>query len=642
MQENRSFNHYFGTLGGVRGFNDKATLPTDGQQSIFHQKNGTTGAFILPFHADSETTRSLSMTGLAHAWPDAHQMWNNGRWDNWVAAKGTKTMVHFTRNDLPFHFQLADSFTVCDQYFSSALGATNTNRMHLFTGMLDIGSTGNGPLLDNKPVNGIPLLWTTYVERLQNAGVSWNVYQGSVGDGSEPFKTALTPTVMGDLDFPNNYNAMRFFQNIFDAPADSPLANVLAKRTYAQLVADVQSNQLAQVSWLMPPALCSEHPVYTPADGATYIAAVLDALTSNPAVWAKTVFFIMYDENDGFFDHCVAPVPPVTNADGLSNIDTTNELFVSSPNYPTFVPGPVGMGARVPMFVISPWSKGAWTCSEVFDHTSVIRFLEKRFGVHEPNITTWRRAIAGDLTSAFDFSNPNTSPVSVPSAEGLSALADSEAGLATVNPPTIQSMPVQEAGVRQLRAAPYELFADATVISNANIIQLKLINTGKTAVVFHVYSGIAPTSVKRYTVDVNTSITDTWTWAPTSGVSHDLTVVAPNGFLRRFAGGGLGVTQQEVTACYEVTQGDIELNLTNASAQPCTFTISDNSYGQAAQTLTVASGQTSQKLVTLAASSSWYDLIVTSSLDPSFVRRFAGHVETGKPGMSDPTLSFHA
>jgi phospholipase C len=634
MKENRSFDHYFGSLGGVRGFNDKATLPIDGQTSVFQQSDGN-GGFIEPFHADSDTTSALSMGSLPHGWPDGHQMYDNGRWDGWIPAKGDNTMAYFTREDVPFHYSLADSFTMCDQYFSSSMTPTNPNRLHLFTGMLDVQASGNGPLLSNTPADG-PLTWTIYIQRLQQAGISWKVYQGS--DGTEPFRTALTPTVLGDLDYPNPYNTMNAFAQIQNAPAGSPLAAVSAKRTYAQLIADVQANQLAQVTYLMPAAWCSEHPVYTPADGATYTAAILDALTSNPEVWSKTVLFVMYDENDGLFDHVVAPTPPPIPGAGISNVDTTNELFVSSPFWQGYAPGPVGMGPRVPMYVISPWSKGAWTCSEVFDHTSVIRFLEARFGVHEPNISTWRRSVSGDLTSAFDFKNPNNQSIVVPSTAGLTAKAAATADLPSIQPPALQSMPAQESGVRQLRAAPHELFVDAT--QGAGDIQLKFVNTGKTAVVFHVYSAIAPTSVRTYTVAAGTQVADTWTLAGVVGNSatHDLTVTGPNGFLRRFAGSSAGASE-EVTACYEVIQGDIYLDFVNSGRAPVSFTVTDNSYGRTPQNVEVAGGSMLRRGLSLAASHSWYDLVVTSSTDPAFKRRFAGHVETGRASVSDPTLS---
>jgi phospholipase C len=133
MQENRSFDHYLGMLPGVRGFNDRSTLPIDNEASVFNQPDGH-GGFVSPFHLDSNSTMAQTMASLPHAWPDAHSAWNNGRWDNWLPAKTGLTMGHFERSDIPFHYALADSFTVCDAYFSSCLGPTNTNRLHLMTG----------------------------------------------------------------------------------------------------------------------------------------------------------------------------------------------------------------------------------------------------------------------------------------------------------------------------------------------------------------------------------------------------------------------------------------------------------------------------------------------------------------------------
>jgi len=160
-----------------------------------------------------------------------------------------------------------------------------------------------------------------------------------------------------------------------------------------------------------------------------------------------------------FFDHIVPPTPPRSRAEGTSTVGTTNELFAGSPSYPVpdFVPGPYGLGVRVPMIVISPWSKGGFVNSEVFDHTSLIRFLEQRFGVTEPNITAWRRTVAGDLTSTFDFESPNAAVISLPSTASYEPPdTDRHPGFVPT-PPTNQAMPEQEPGTRPARALPYEL-----------------------------------------------------------------------------------------------------------------------------------------------------------------------------------------
>src|SRR5260221_335383 len=110
-------------------------------------------------------------------------------------------------------------------------------------------------------------------------------------------------------------------------------------------------------------------------------------------VWSKTVLCINYDENGGFFDHMVSPTPPQSRAQGLSTVPMTNEIFPGDSSHPS---GPYGLGVRVPMLVVSPWSVGGWVNSQVFDHTSLIRFIEARFaskppGLIEKNITAWRR-----------------------------------------------------------------------------------------------------------------------------------------------------------------------------------------------------------------------------------------------------------
>ncbi|MEN2471775.1 phosphocholine-specific phospholipase C [Burkholderia sp. GS2Y] len=638
MMENRSFEQYFGTLAGVRGFNDRATLPIDGQPSIWQQPDEK-GGFVAPFHLDSKSTMAQAMKSLPHGWADGHQMWNHGRWDNWVPAKGALTMGHFTRDDIPFHYALADSFTVCDAYFSSCMGPTNTNRSHLMTGMIDIGATGGGPLLDNAPTNKAALTWTTYPERLQAAGVGWQVYQGVTG--SEPFKTSpVTPTAMGDVDNPiSPFNVLKFFPAISQAPAGSALAQrAWSIRTYAQFASDVATGALPQISWLLPPALCSEHPVYTPADGATYVAAILDALTANPDVWSKTALFITYDENDGFFDHVVPPTPPEDARFGLSNVSVAGEIYAGDGKHPA---GPVGPGPRVPMLVVSPWSRGAWTCSQVFDHTSIIQFMEKRFGVLEPNISAWRRAVCGDLTSAFDFANPNASAVTVPSVAGLSAAADAQSTLPMPVVPANQNQPRQESGARNARALPYELFVDALDDPAASVLTLTFMNTGTVAVVFQVYAAGATGSVKRYTVAANSRLDDTWAWntAGNGAPAYDLTVTGPNGFLRRLTSVGAVTATQSATACYEVTQGDVNFTLLNNGKSPCLFTLADNRYGVSPRQVAVAAGQSVDVLWGLAASHGWYDVSVTSSTDAAFLRRFAGHVETGSPGVTDPAMA---
>ena len=170
----------------------------------------------------------------------------------------------------------------------------------------------------------------------------------------------------------------------------------------------------------------------------------------------------MFDEAGGMFDHIVQPTPP-TNGRGKSTVDTVNELY---PGTTERVAGPYGLGSRVPMIIVSPWTKGGWVCSEVFDHTSIIRFMERRFGVQEPNITPWRRTVSGDLTAAFDFSDPDKHVVRLPDVTAFEPpVADVESGKffpdAALSVPSPGTVAVQEKGVRPARPLPYRLQADA-------------------------------------------------------------------------------------------------------------------------------------------------------------------------------------
>src|SRR5437016_4653669 len=207
---------------------------------------------------------------------------------------------------------------------------------------------------------------------------------------------------------------------------------------------------------------------------------MLDALTANPEALSKTVFSALFDEIDGLFDHIVPPTPPRSRAEGISTVGTTNELFEGAPNYPLsrFPAGPYGLGVRVPMIVISPWTKGGWVNSEVFDHTSLIRFIERRFGVLEPNITSWRRTVTGDLTTAFNFASPNDAIVSLPSTASYEPPNTDRYPDYVPTPPSSQALPEQERGTRPARALPYELHVVGEVNAAQGGIELSFKNTG--------------------------------------------------------------------------------------------------------------------------------------------------------------------
>ena len=184
IQENRSFDTYFGTLSGVRGFNDPAAIRLPDGRSVFYQPDPLNpDGYELPFHLDTATTSAAAVVDLSHAWTAQHMSWDGGKMDNWLPAhrladgnaNGPMTMGYYTRADLPFHFALADAFTICDMYHCSVFGPTNPNRLYSISGTIDPDGKNGGPVVDNSETP--PYTWTTYPERLQKAGITWKVYQ---------------------------------------------------------------------------------------------------------------------------------------------------------------------------------------------------------------------------------------------------------------------------------------------------------------------------------------------------------------------------------------------------------------------------------------------------------------------------------
>jgi phospholipase C len=342
------------------------------------------------------------------------------------------------------------------------------------------------------------------------------------------------------------------------------------------------------------------------------------------------VLIVNFDENDGFFDHMPPPSPPSKDAAGKliggSTVDlagmhhTVRNPTEAKAERDELMNRPYGLGPRVPLYAISPWSRGGYVDSEVFDHTSVIRFLETRFGVMEPNIAPWRRAVCGDLTSCFDFKTPNHKPFApLPSVAEAAARA---AKLPEIKPPTPTTMvaPVQAKGTRPSRALPYALAVDGRVKDGA--MTLSLANSGSAAAVIHVYDRLKLDTVpRRYTVGPKAWLEDAWPAGP-----HDLWVLGPNGFHRRFAGQDIGI---EVTA--RARDGAVQLTLTNAAKEPRILIVEG---GKAPWRVTL--GKTEAKA--FATDHGWYDLIVRDAADPTWLRRLAGRIETGRDSISDPLM----
>jgi phospholipase C len=354
--------------------------------------------------------------------------------------------------------------------------------------------------------------WSSYPDRLLRAGIGCKVYQ-DIGAGLD---AAGAWGWTGNDPYIGNFgdNALLYLHQYQNARPDEPVAdfakvgtNIKALgrdplRLLDQFRANVSSGKLPQVSWIAPPKAYSEHPNFPGGYGAPYTSQVIDILAAYPEVWSKTAVFINFDEEGGFFDHLVPPTPAPDQ--GASTVDIINEIYPGDPSHPS---APYGLGMRVPMVVVSPWSKGGWVNSQVFDHTSLIRFLEARFARHHPdliesNTTPWRRAVTGDLTTAFDFVKPNgrAKPRLPSTLAFLPPDLVRHDDLAVVSPaqPSLQE---QESGVRPARLLPYEWHAQGSVSAVDGSFVIAFDNNGSAGAVFHVRDLASNGAPRSYTVE---------------------------------------------------------------------------------------------------------------------------------------------
>ncbi|WP_422649930.1 phospholipase C, phosphocholine-specific [Cupriavidus sp. H18C1] len=693
MQENRSFDHYFGTLSGVRGFGDRITIPMPNGRKVWQQERAN-GTVITPYHLDGTANNAQRVAGTPHSWKDSQEAWDQGRMSRWPVAKTDTSMGYYKEQEIPFQFALANAFTICDAYHCSMHTGTDANRAFHLTGT-------NGPVPQNvafvnnewDAINGIPsdanigYTWKTYAERLEEAGISWISYQNMPDEWGDNMLGAFQTFRRANLasgfpvssggapGAPYNDTGQPLPYHAYDAATDNagnPLykgvANTLPGSRPDQYLdafkRDVREGKLPHVSWINAPSIYCEHPgPSSPVQGSWFLQEVLDALTANPEVWSRTVLIVNFDENDGYFDHVPSPSAPSRNPDNtyagkttLSEEELAPEYFTQQPPQgSTSQPAPdgrvYGPGPRVPLYVISPWSRGGWVNSQVFDHTSVLRFLEARFGVQEPNISPFRRAVCGDLTSAFNFKTPNTEALPTlagrTTRDAADALRAAQQRLPAVPVPRDMALPLQAPGTRPSRALPYELHTSARCQASGQAsgqVELLFSNTGTQAAVFHVYDGHKLDRIpRRYMVEAGKTLSDIWNAGADNFGRYDLWVLGPNGYHRHFKGdlNRLGAAQAapEIRVCYDIANGDVYVDLLNPGAAACQFAIAPLAYRtDGPWQVDVAAGGTASRHWSLADSGQWYDFAVTCSSDPAFYRRFAGRVETGRHTVSDPAM----
>lgn len=694
MLENRSFDSYFGTHKGVRGYGDRFPVPSANAPSIFFQNYGA--STLIPYHLDGTQGNAQRAGSTPHTWNDSQAAWDHGRMASWPNAKTPLSMGYYETAEVPFQRALADAFTVCDAYHCGMHTGTIANRLFYWTGTNGpngLDPNTNAPVLVaglNNEFNGgndigastAGWTWTTYADRLERAGVSWKVYQSLIDNfgcnemmGFRHWRKAIEqmpatrrPVYVATESLAQSPTAAGPAYNPDIDDALSPLAkgfgNTMPEGLLETFRNDIQNGTLPAVSWIIPPSQYSEHPgPSSPAQGGWYVQQILDALTANPEVWSKTVLLVNYDENDGFFDHMPPPTAPSRNPDGTLAGGSTLSDSDMAPEYHTFTPAttnqpatdgrPFGPGPRVPMLVISPWSRGGFVNSQVYDHTSTLMFLEKRFGVVEPQISNYRRTVCGDLTSCFDFVTPNATSMPTLSGRmtkvGVDALAVAQSAKTAIPVPSAtpgSALPVQAAGTRPSRALPYELHTTMHPNAQAGSVTLEFANTGTQGVgaLFHVYDRLHLDRIpRRYLVEANKSLTGSWLLPAADNGQYDFWVLGPNGYHREFVGNLNEMTaaaNPEIQVCYQpCDSATVSVKLHNKGSQPCTFTVTANAYRtDGPWTLTVAANAVGELSWPVAASGNWYDFSVGTSASPTFKRRFAGRIETGKDSVSDPAM----
>ncbi len=729
MQENRSFDHTFGSLQGVRGFADPRAITLPNGNPVWLQSNAK-GETHAPFRLNLRDTNATWLGSVPHNWHDQTDARNGGKYDGWLEAKQTDhpeiplTLGYHTREDLPYYYALADAFTLCDQSFCSSLTGTSPNRLYLWTGTTRENSHSIPRVRNVEIDNGMPASWKTFPERLEELGISWKVYQneldidvglngeernwlGNFGDNPLEFfaqynvrshpayqlhRSRIEKSTGRPL--PRSPRQKRLAERAFTTNVGDPNYHQLTRLQYRdgatvremsvprgdvlhQFRKDVGRGNLPTVSWLVAPKNFSDHPA-SPFYGSWYVSETLDILTQNPAVWKKTIFILCYDENDGYFDHVPPFTPPILDVPlsgkASASIDCAAEYLTLQDDLKrqpkeTARGGVLGLGYRVPLLVASPWSRGGRINSQVFDHTSILQFLEQFLGrklgrpVIEPNISAFRRAICGDLSSVFipyhDSTNENLAPLQreifvesihrsqyKPEPSWYGPLSKSQIQLARRDPQKADFLPTQEKGIRVAAAIPYQLEVDGVLAPDRRSFRIRF-RAGTN--LFGAQSAGAPFSVyandgknpRAFALVAGDLLEDAWTLDTFARASHALRVYGPNGFFRAFSGNALDPPLQircEAERNGAMASGNVQLTIGNSGSQPRTILVNDLSYGALPQIHTIAEHAVTTIVFDLSNSHGWYDLQITAKRFSGFSHRYAGHIETGKASFTDPAM----
>jgi phospholipase C len=363
VQENRTFDNYFGTYLGADGIPPATCLP----------KLPGSKDCVKPFHMPL----GAPYCDLNHSWQVAHAAYDSGRMDGFVWAEGSAfTMGYLDEGDIPNYWDYARHFTLCDRYFSSLNGPSLPN--HVYTVAAQSGGlTNNAGTLDavrEALDNPDGFSFASIVDLFATTNLSWKYY----------LETQPVPPGMEHRDYlrypdPHHFslwNPLVGFKAIRANP--SLMAHLVDLNEYFQ---DLRGGTLPQVSWIIPDTQDSEHPIQPAAQGMWYVTKLINALMNSP-YWKDTAVFLTWDDYGGFYDH------------------------VEPPQLDAF-----GYGPRVPMIVISPYAKPDFISHEVYDFTSTLKFMEVRWGLGH---LTARDDRAADMLDCFDFDQAPNAPEVIP------------------------------------------------------------------------------------------------------------------------------------------------------------------------------------------------------------------------------------
>lgn len=778
MQENRSFDHAYGTLKGVRGFNDPRALKLPNGNPVWFQSSKA-GKTFAPFRLDIKNTKSTWMGSLPHSWTDMVSARNEGKMDNWLEAKkpGKEyegmplTMGYYDRQDLPFYYAFADAFTVCDQNFCSSLTGTSSNRTFFWSGAIkeDPHDPKSLPHVFNGQIDYKNIGWKTFPERLEAAQIPWKVYQNELSlpvglEGEEDdwlanftdnsleffkqYNVRFHPAHLAWLqkqatnlpseiqhleakspktaeedkqltakkdafvkvteamktynkkgfealsDFEKNIHKKAFVTNLADSDYHKteqidyedegkkremtvPKGDVLH-----QFRQDVNNGTLPMVSWLVAPCRFSDHPG-SPWHGAWYISEVLDILTRNEEIWKKTIFILTYDESDGYFDHQSPFVPPNTQkpftGKASSGIQTETEFAAIDQKNPEKGESPIGLGFRVPMVIASPWTKGGYVNSEIFDHTSSLQFLEHFIKVKtgktvvETNISNWRRSVCGDLTSAFRPAEDQTVALKAldrntfiesiyaaqykPLPGNFKEILPANLKKAVESGKLNEIHPEQESGTKPSNAIPYQ--HEVNLVQNADgLLSMQfaagnsLFGDKSAAGAFQVYARgkyKLKTETTTELVDMNQwnfcvlpddAIDFQWHADDFENELYVLECYGANGFFRSFQDAKnfsrLNVKVSPELLNRKMASGNMSISLFSKADK--TVVVTDNAYGNKTQNVVVKGEKPVDLTMPSSKNGGWYDFTVTVRGNATFAQRYAGRIETGKSSISDPVM----